>query len=35
MFARELRKVVGAYTSSDAEAEEEIADLHRILASSA
>jgi RNA polymerase sigma-70 factor (ECF subfamily) len=34
MFARELRKVVGAYASSDEEIDEEIADLRRILASS-
>jgi RNA polymerase sigma-70 factor (ECF subfamily) len=33
MFARELRKVVGAYASSDREIDEEIADLRRILAS--
>jgi RNA polymerase sigma-70 factor (ECF subfamily) len=35
MFVRELRRVVGAYTSSDAETEEEIADLRRILTDSA
>jgi RNA polymerase sigma-70 factor (ECF subfamily) len=35
MFVRALRKVVGAYTTSDAETEEEIADLRRILAGSA
>jgi RNA polymerase sigma-70 factor (ECF subfamily) len=35
MFVRELRKVVGAYTSTDAEADEEIADLRRILAGQA
>jgi RNA polymerase sigma-70 factor (ECF subfamily) len=34
MFVRELRRVVGAYTASDAETEEEIADLRRILAGS-
>jgi len=34
MFARELRKVVGAYTLTDAQADEEIADLRRILAGS-
>jgi len=35
MFVRELRKVVGAYASSEREVDEEIADLHRILASPA
>jgi hypothetical protein len=35
MFVRELRQIVGTYTSSDAEVEEEIADLRRILAGSA
>jgi RNA polymerase sigma-70 factor (ECF subfamily) len=34
MFVRALRKVVGAYTTSDAETEEEIADLRRILSGS-
>jgi hypothetical protein len=31
-FVRELRKVVAGYTSSEAETDEEIADLRRILA---
>jgi RNA polymerase sigma-70 factor (ECF subfamily) len=35
MFVRELRRVVGAYTSTEAEADAEIADLRRILAGSA
>jgi RNA polymerase sigma-70 factor (ECF subfamily) len=35
MFVRELQKVVGVYTATEAEAEEEIADLRRILAGQA